>query len=145
MIGYEPRDVYLDLAQFFASSGIATLRYDRRGAGASEGDWRQMTFAMQADDALASVRFLQQHSAVHRAQIGLWGLSQTGWIAPLAASRSRDVAFIIPVSAPGVSVAQQELYRIGQWMRTDGRTEPEIAAVIAYMMQVYDVLRAGAG
>jgi uncharacterized protein len=145
IIGYEPRDVYLELAHLFASAGIATLRYDRRGSGASSGDWRQMTFEMQADDAVASVHFLQRHAAIDPAQVGLWGLSQTGWIAPLAASRSRDIAFVIPVSGPGVSVEQQELYRIGQWIRTDGYPEQDILEAIAYMTRLYDVLRNGSG
>ena len=31
---------------------------------------------------------------------------------PIAAAKSRDVAFIIPISAPGIGVAEQELYRV---------------------------------
>jgi len=48
-----------------------------------------------ADDALASVEFLRNHDLIDPNMIGVAGLSQGGWIAPLAASKSPDVAFAI--------------------------------------------------
>jgi pimeloyl-ACP methyl ester carboxylesterase len=145
MIGYEPRAIYLDLTHMFAAHGIAVLRYDRRGDGESTGDWQQATFETLADDAIASVHFLQQHRAIRPTQIGLWGLSQTGWIAPLAAARSTDVAFIITISGPGVSPARQELYSVSGRLRADGFAEEAIGEAVAYQQLLYDVLRTGAG
>jgi dienelactone hydrolase len=50
-----------------------------------------------AEDALACVRLLRGRPEINPAQIGLWGLSQGASIIPLAASRSPEVAFLIPV------------------------------------------------
>jgi len=45
--------------------------------------------------------------------VGLWGISQGGWILPLAASRAPEIAFIIPISASGHAPAGQEMWRVG--------------------------------
>jgi hypothetical protein len=43
-------------------------------------------------------------------RVGLWGFSQGGWVAPLAATLSEDVAFVITIAATGVTPAEQMLY-----------------------------------
>lgn len=47
------------LAHFFLHMGIAVLGYDKRGVGASTGDWRRIDFPELASDALAAVRYLR--------------------------------------------------------------------------------------
>lgn len=109
--GDDTRDDYRVFAQYFAARGIATLIYDKRGVGASTGNWRAGTFADLAEDALAAVRLLAQRDEIDARRIGLWGCSEGGWVAPLAASQSPDVRFLVAVSAPGMSPAAQEDYR----------------------------------
>lgn len=91
------------------SNGIAILIYDKRGVGESTGDWMQESFNELAGDALAGVAYLKNRSEINAKKIGLWGFSQGGWIAPLAASRSRDVAFVIMASGGGVTNEEAEL------------------------------------
>jgi dienelactone hydrolase len=109
--GPGPRESYAVEADRFAREGIATLAYDKRGSGASTGDWRQVGFDELAEDVLAGVRFLRQDKRIRADQVGLFGISQAGWIIPLAASRSPDVAFLVPVSGAAVTPAEQELWR----------------------------------
>jgi hypothetical protein len=40
------------------AAGIATLRYDRRGVGATAGNWRATGFAGNRHDAAAALRAL---------------------------------------------------------------------------------------
>jgi dienelactone hydrolase len=95
----------------FARGGLATLAFDKRGVGGSTGDWRRADFDDLAEDVLAGVRFLRRDRRVHADRVGLWGISQAGWVLPLAAARSAEVAFIIPVSGAAVTPAEQELWR----------------------------------
>lgn len=77
--------------------GIAVLLPDKRGSDASEGDWRKADFEELAGDALAGVNYVRSRPYVDGDRVGVVGLSQGGKIAPIAASRSKSVAFVINV------------------------------------------------
>ena len=98
------------LAAELQQAGIAALIYDKRGAGSSTGDWVVSTFDDLAADALAGVRAVQGYPGIDPEHVGLYGQSQGGWIVPLAASHSADVAFVIVVSAAGVNPRYQMRY-----------------------------------
>jgi pimeloyl-ACP methyl ester carboxylesterase len=144
--GPQPRDhaVLKWIADWFALQGVAVLAYDKRGVGESTGDWTEASLEDLAGDALAAVAYFQSRPEIRADAVGLWGISQGGWIAPLAAARSRDVAFIILVSGPGVSVAQQDVDRVEGTMRLDGFTEAEAKAAAAHQRLFYDLVAASA-
>ena len=83
------------IADHLTRKGIAVLRYDSRGVGGSGGDTYQYTLHDVSEDAIAAIRYLKTRGDINPTQIGLCGQSQGGAVAPLAASRSKDVAFII--------------------------------------------------
>lgn len=112
-------DIYnLRISHFFVQNGFAVLRYDKRGAGESEGEWPNVgtheegeaNVHILAADALAGVEFLKNHDLIDPNRIGLVGHSQAGWIIPLAASKSPDVAFMIISSGPVTTVGQEIYY-----------------------------------
>lgn len=121
--------------------GVAVLCFDKPGIGGSSGDWRRQSFQDRASEALAAVTFLRRHDAIDPGRVGLWGISQGGWVVPLAATLARDVAFIISVSGPGVSPAEQNVYDIEQNMRADGRPEVEVIQGVAYVNALMDAAR----
>jgi len=108
--GPQTRDADRFLAIFLASRGIASLVYDKRGTGSSSGDWQTSDFEDLAADAAAGVGALRKHPDVRADAVGLRGQSQGGWVAPLAAAGSPDVAFVITVAGPLVSPAEE-----GHW------------------------------
>ena len=130
-------------ADHFARRGIATLVYDKRGTGSSGGDYRDESFDDFAADALAGVHYLQSRKDINAKHVGLYGRSHGGIVAPLAASLSKDVAFIINVSGAGVPPYQQVTYQAEAEMRRDGFSQTEIAEAVAYMNQKWNVARAG--
>jgi dienelactone hydrolase len=67
-------------------------------------------FDLLAADALAGVEALSRRPEIYRSKIGLVGISQGGWIAPLAASRSDAVKFVISISGPAVTVGEEIAY-----------------------------------
>jgi alpha-beta hydrolase superfamily lysophospholipase len=100
------------LARKFASQGFVALIYDKRGVGASNGDWRTSDFEDLAGDAVAGLRFLAAEASVDPTRIGVYGHSQGATIAPLVAVRHGTVAFVIASAASGVPPAACEIYSI---------------------------------
>ena len=149
--GPQDRNGYLSIMRFaadhFARHGIAALIYDKRGAGASTGNWATASFDEMAVDALAALKLLQNRKDINPKQIGMWGSSQAGWVMAKATSMSKDIAFIISVSAggSGYTVAQQELYNVATEMRANGFSPDEINQVIATRNLLFDFVRTGAG
>lgn len=147
--GPQDRNGYVSLirltADHFARHGIATLIYDKRGVGSSTGNWAQASFDDMAGDAIAGLRFLQSRGDIHPRQIGLWGSSQAGWVMAKATSLSKEIAFIISVSAggSGYTVAQQELYNVETEMRSNGFSQSEIDEVLATRRLLFEFVRTG--
>ncbi len=106
--GRVSRDGYRQEAEAFARSGIVTLVYDKRPKR-SESD---VDFTLLADDALAAVRALRTRPEVDPARTGLWGVSEGGWVAPIAAAGSTDVAFVVAVGAPGTAPERQQSWNL---------------------------------
>jgi dipeptidyl aminopeptidase/acylaminoacyl peptidase len=99
--------------------GIAVLGYDKRGVGGSTGEYTSIRpgnsermFDLLASDTLAAVAALKTRKDIDPKRIGLLGFSQGGWIGPLAASRTPDVAFVIAVSGPAVTVGEEIAYSL---------------------------------
>ncbi len=71
-----------------AAQGISVFVYDKRGTGQSEGEYTQ-NFELLADDAAAAMEHAQQLADGQFNRCGYFGASQGGWVAPLAATRSK--------------------------------------------------------
>src|SRR5262249_35756791 len=107
--GAENREYILPWARFLIRHGVAVLGYDKRGVGGSTGDWNTASFDDLAGDAVAAVAYLKTRSDVDSAAIGVLGVSQAGWIMPIAAVRSPTIAFLISVSGAAVSPEETSL------------------------------------
>ncbi|KZO01313.1 hypothetical protein A4244_12555 [Bacillus badius] len=57
--GKYPTNLYKELAAFFTELGFMTLRYDKRGTGKRQGDWRDAGLSDLLSDAKAAAAFLQ--------------------------------------------------------------------------------------
>ena len=89
------------LHELLPPHGIGVVTFDRRGEGESTGHATRGRFDLQADDALAVLR------AVDAERSGLAGYSQGGWVAPIAATLSDEVAFLVLVASIGVTPSEQ--------------------------------------
>jgi len=141
--GPQPRNLFM--ARWFAQQGFAALAYDKRGVGGSTGDFRAGPFMDVCDDGLAAVEYLKSRKEIDRRRIGVWGLSQGGWLGPLAASRSTDISFVIAVSGPGVPPGEQMLVYYANELRDRGMPEPEVREADALRRDVWNYLFSGAG
>lgn len=119
--GAGPREEYRQEAEAFARAGITTLVYDKRTVGYSR---LHRDFGLLADDALAGVRLLQSRNTVNPRQVGLWGFSEGGWVAPLAASRSTDVAFVVTIGGSGYDPLRTQAWNLTTHLRHRGVDGP---------------------
>jgi pimeloyl-ACP methyl ester carboxylesterase len=131
------------LEQLLVRKGFAVLTYDKRGMGGSTGDWKNASFEELADDAVAGAQFIKSREDIDQKQIGFWGLSQGGWIAPLAASRFRESAFVITASGGGLSPERQELLDTRSDLQTAGFSANEVAEAIAFQTAKNKFMRTG--
>ncbi|MBV9303953.1 MAG: alpha/beta fold hydrolase [Acidobacteriaceae bacterium] len=132
-------------AEWFAGWGVAALAYDKRGVGESTGDFRTIPFQDLVDDGIAGIDFLKSRTDIDALHIGVWGLSQGGWLGPLAASRCRDVAFVIAVSGPGVTPGEQMVFYYENELRARGFSDREIEEASALRRKVWNYLATGLG
>jgi uncharacterized protein len=122
------------LARTLAPLGYAVLSFDRRPSP----DEDDTSLDVQADDALAAAAVLEAETG---APVGLFGFSQGAWAGALAASRSREVAFLALVGGSGVSPARQMRYFTDELLRRAGYDEDARAQLLALRVAVEDVLR----
>ncbi|MGW4239410.1 alpha/beta hydrolase family protein [Streptomyces sp. NPDC004749] len=83
------------LAEALAAAGIATLRYDRRGVGATPGTWRASGFTDNYQDAATALRALAAHPAVRPEAVGVVGHSEGALHAMALAARHEVRAAVL--------------------------------------------------
>jgi uncharacterized protein len=108
--GPETRDRGSSYYGRLLDSRYAIFAFDKRGVGESEGNCCPLDFDLLADDVVAGVDAVRERDEVDDDAVGLMGLSQGGWIAPLAADRSDAVSFAVILSGPAVSIGEETEY-----------------------------------
>lgn len=79
----------------FTSAGYATVTFDYRGFGESEGERGRLIPSMQIDDILSVVKWVKEQPKLDASRIGLWGTSFGGCHVFGAASRDADIKCIV--------------------------------------------------
>ena len=121
---------YRELAGAFGRRGIAALVYDKRGSGASTGDWREVPFTALLDDAEAVLRSLKRHPWIDSSRVGIWGGSEGATLAPLLAARVEGVAFVIVQSMSGVPFAEQYLHQAAREFAGSPQDSADVVALV---------------
>ncbi len=125
MLGHKP---FLVLADYLTQRGIAVLRFDKRGVGASTGTYDMtVTSADFADDVRAGIAYLKTRSDIDSARIGLVGESEGGVIASMVSASSSDVACVVLLAAAVVNAVDDVVEEIAAQLRADGATAEMIA------------------
>jgi len=131
------------LAMQLVSHGMATLIFDKRGVGASSGDWRQATLDDLAGDARAAVERLRVEPRIDHGRIGIHGHSQSGTLAPLVAATSDHVAFVIASAAAGVPTDSTEIFSILNSVLPSATTAEDSALARLYVGELVAVAYRG--
>ena len=113
---------YLTVAHHLRQHGIAVLLPDKRGSEKSEGQWLGASFEELATDTISAIEFLKHQKMFEYSTIGLLGMSQGGWVAPIVAARTDNVSFVVSMSGAAVTTEEQllheEIYNIAPYTYT---------------------------
>jgi uncharacterized protein len=115
-------------AEFLTESGYYVLLPDKRGCGKSEGSWKNSSFQDLALDAIASVHHLKDIMKLDK--VGVMGLSQGGFIAPIAASRDITIKFVIDIVGASVTLEEQIIHEVVNTSQKEGLNPTEIKEVL---------------
>ena len=109
-----PRDRYHALAERFVQQGYLVLLADRRGVGESGGEFTKQVSAgmlnILAMDIASGIRYAATRPDVDTMRIGVFGVSQAGWVIPLVGPRAPRLAFAVIMSGPAVSTNEEEAF-----------------------------------
>lgn len=112
----------------FLDAGYAVLSWDKPGSGESTGAFDPEYGNTERATILAdAVAFLGEQPTVDRHRIGVWGLSEAGWVMPMALTMSPDISFMIVVSGGGEDGIEQQVYQWTQQARCGGASDDEVA------------------
>lgn len=106
----EQRYIFVRLSRQLSLFGLASLRFDFRGCGESEGLFKSFTLVDHVEDAKRALEVLQNHPRVDADRIGLLGYSLGGCIAAVVAGECSNLKTVVlwsPVAFPGKLFYQQ--------------------------------------
>ncbi len=114
------------IAHHLTKAGIAVLRVDDRGVAKTTGNFSKSTTADFAYDVEAGIEYLKSRPDVDTNNIGLIGHSEGGLIAPMVASKRKDVHFIILLAGPGLPIIDMMEQQSADVMTSAGITAADI-------------------
>ena len=132
---------FLILADYLTRLGIAVLRVDDRGVGGSTGNVSLSTSEDFSGDVLAGIEFLKTRKEIDSKKIGLIGHSEGGFIAPMVAAKSDDVAFIVLMAGTGLTGEEILYLQAALIMKTQGVDDVKIAENRAQQEKMFAVMK----
>ena len=121
--------LWKNFSEAFLAKGYAVLLLEKKGVNRSGGHWETQTFGDRAQDAIAGVRYLKTRPEIDPARVGVCGHSQGGWIVQLAAAEApAEIAFVVSLAGPNISVIQQVIDDQENEWRCSGVAEAKIAS-----------------
>jgi hypothetical protein len=138
-------DAYRQLAHGLGAVGIASLRFDKRGAGESQGDLSTASRADLIEDAQAALGALRLVAEVDARRIVLIGHSEGAYLAPIIAVQSPSVAGMVLLAGAARGLDEITRWQVETQLRLRGSTEDEIAAALEQEDQYLEFVRESEG
>jgi dipeptidyl aminopeptidase/acylaminoacyl peptidase len=101
---------YLGLTRGLLKKGVGVLLPDKRGSEKSGGNWKGKTIEELATDTESAIHFLREKNELSFSKIGIIGVSQGGWIAPVVAGQTEDLDFVINISGSFTAAEEQLVF-----------------------------------
>jgi uncharacterized protein len=124
VFGHKP---FWVLADYLSRRGYAVLRLDDRGVAESSGDRSAITPADEADDMAAAVEFLRSRQGLQGLPVGLIGHSMGGVIAAQLAARRPEIAFVVSMAGPAMTLGEAMTERECQALEKSGARDEAIS------------------
>ncbi|MCJ7466476.1 MAG: hypothetical protein MUO53_07265 [Maribacter sp.] len=96
-------------AIYFANKGYVTFHYDKRGTGASEGNWQTATMEELLSDDINIITHFSEQTGIPLSKIGIKGSSQGATKVPYILNELEELKYGIAVSCPGSTLLESDL------------------------------------
>ena len=117
----------------FGDAGFAVFSWDKPGSGDSTGSLSdEYEITERAEILVAGIAAIAARRDIDAGRIGLWGLSQAGWVMPKALAMTDEIAFMIVVSGGAEDSIEQLAYLIGRRLVCQGGSEKDGELVETY-------------
>ena len=129
----------------FVRKGFAVLSFDKRGSGSSGGNLQAASFQDLVSDGLAAVSFLRSQPDINPDQIGLFGVSESGWFTPEIAAKDGNMAFIVNRVSPPLSWRETVSFEIRNDALKAGIPENDIEDALSLQSRIWQFYIDSAG
>ncbi|MFE3258166.1 alpha/beta hydrolase family protein [Nocardia sp. NPDC059229] len=136
-------EFYRPIWETFAQAGYASLAWDKPGVDGAPGNWLDQSMPDRAAETEAAIAWARGRPDIDAGRIGLWGISQAGWVLPEVAVRHPELRFMIAVGT-AVNWIRQGEYNLRAELRERHASDDEIAAELRRRENDLSLLRAGA-
>ncbi len=108
--------LFVELAERLSRSGIASVRFDFRGSGDSEGAFQKMTLSTQVSDAQTVFSMIEKHPQLDESRVGILGKSLGGVVGVLTAQEIPFIRSVAQWASPfgAKPWAEQLLHKLDQ-------------------------------
>lgn len=119
---------------WIGGTSAVVLRHDKPGCGGAPGHWTSQSLYDRAQETMAALRVLRQHPSTQGQPVGLYGISQGGWVNLIAAALAgHEVDFAICHSGPFVKPAVLERKRIQYTLKASGFDSETISEALRWV------------
>lgn len=133
--------LFRTMAHALARRGIASLRFDKRGVGESEGDFS----SARAEDFLADVLGARRHLVTQEGfaaeNVGLLGHSEGGMVALTAAARAHETAFCVSLAGPLLSGRDNAVRSFALLARGSLQRDSEFDRYVSELDTLFEIAR----
>lgn len=134
---------YRPLWETFARAGYASVSWNKPGVAGAPGNWLFQSMHDRAVETEAVLAWAKGRSDIDPHRIGVWGISQAGWVLPEVAADHPELQFMILVG-PAVNWLRQGEYNLRAELRAQRAGDAEIAAALHRRTESVRLLRADA-
>lgn len=122
---------YEPIWRCMAAKGVATLAWDKKGVGASQGSWLSQDMEARAQEVRDALKHVRASQKWRFSKIGVIGFSQGGWVLSLLNARSKMQFNFMIIASGAVNWMQQSDYLTSQRLKRKGKSTQEIAKGLA--------------
>lgn len=138
-------DIYRQLARALARAGIASLRFDKRGVGESDGDVTTASRAELLDDVDAAIEALRSQPEIDAERILLIGHSEGGYLAPAVTVADGEVAGLALLAGAARPLGDVTRWQVETLLRQQGAEGDTLEAALTQQDQYTAFVKSSEG
>lgn len=134
---------YRPIWEAFAKAGYASLSWNKPGVGGASGNWLNQSLADRSAEVQSALDWVKMQPGVDTDRLGVWGISQGGWVLPEAIEGRTDVRFMVLVG-PAINWLRQGEYNLRQDLEREGSSGSTVAEELSRRSAQIALLERGA-